>query len=114
MRYCDECHGTGCNLCLDRGYLPELRLHFDFANQPEQAEQKKNPPDIEEALATWRELNKNPNIWARFDSMQFEHERVTNVHWGYIHSGQKKCMIQTISYRYLNNGRMYSTTYTHP
>ena len=67
----------------------------------------KTPPDVQAALFTWREMNSNPNIWAKFEAAQFENHRVVMVDWGAIHSdGFKERAIETITFTLDRDGEV--------
>ncbi len=39
--------------------------------------------DIAVALEYWREINNDPRKWASLDMIQFTHERIVRMDWGY-------------------------------
>jgi len=88
-----------------------MRLHLEESKP----EQKEMPPDIQEALNTWREINKNPHKWAYFEATQFEHTRLVQVNWGVILSDRsKEATIQTITFTLLKDGSVSVGRHTHP
>lgn len=89
--------------------MSELRLVL------EPPEPIKTPPDIQAALDLWAAINKKPNIWATFEAIQFEHERVVRVELGIIHSdGTKERAYQTITYNLRKDGLIDCVKHTHP
>lgn len=93
--------------------MSDFRLHLaDLIDNPPVT--IVTPPDIEQALEIWRKINSSVKTWARFDAMQFEHERVVNVIWGMIHSdGSHECAIQTIRFTLQSDGSVYVSRHTH-
>jgi hypothetical protein len=90
--------------------MSDFRLHLaDLIDNP-----IKTAADVQAGLDKWREINSDPNRWARFEAMQFEHERVVNVHWGNVLSGAfKECALQTISFKLQPDGSVYVGRQTH-
>lgn len=72
--------------------------------------------DIAVALEHWREFNANPNRWATFEAIQFTHDRIVRVDWGYRLSanGIKKIAIATRNFRLYPDGTVKWYDAVHP
>jgi hypothetical protein len=85
-----------------------FRLHYDLPKPVI------SPKDIACALECQKILNNNPKVWARFEAVQFDSERLVTVTWGFILSNDdKEKAIQTIAFTLLSNDQVYISYHSH-
>lgn len=71
-----------------------LRLHLDGG-----VERHFTPlPEVEAALAYWRTMNRKEDTWARFESLEFAHERIIRVQIGLRRGDYTEVAYKTRSY----------------